>query len=127
MILSPDGSMLGMNPSWLEHTPFTSYLIPGLILFTCMGLLPVISCYGLWFQPDWDWTQKLNIYRDRHWSWTFSLYSGIIVIIWIVVQQIMAQYFWLQPVMTATGLLIIVFTLIPEVLQRYEGKPHRMP
>jgi hypothetical protein len=33
LLLKPDGSLLGMDPGWLNHSPFNTYLIPGLILF----------------------------------------------------------------------------------------------
>jgi hypothetical protein len=31
-ILEPDGSLLKINPEWLERSPFTNYLIPGILL-----------------------------------------------------------------------------------------------
>jgi hypothetical protein len=31
-ILEPDGSLLKINPEWLEKSPFTNYLIPGILL-----------------------------------------------------------------------------------------------
>ncbi|WP_160297263.1 hypothetical protein [Paenibacillus sp. IHBB 10380] len=36
----------------------------------------------------WNWVvaKKLNLYQDKHWSWTVSLYSGFALIIWITVQ-----------------------------------------
>ena len=35
---SPDGSGLGMPLAWLGGSPFTSYFIPGVLLFTVFGL-----------------------------------------------------------------------------------------
>jgi len=119
LVLQPDGSGLGMNTGWLARSPFSNYLVPGLLLFFFMGLLPLVSAIGLFFRPDWPWFHKLNLYSDRHWSWAFSIYSGLIVIVWITVQLILTQYFWLQPVMIFTGLLILVFTLTPPVMARY--------
>lgn len=120
LILQPDGSLLGMEPGWLAQSPFSSYLIPGFLLFTFSGLLPLFTLLGLLIQPQWRWANALNIYPNRHWSWTYSLYSGIIVIAWITVQLIMTRYFWLQPVMIFTGLLIIIFTLTPSIMKKFE-------
>jgi hypothetical protein len=120
LLLQPDGSLLGMEAAWLDHSPFHTYLIPGFILFVLNGLLPLFTVVGLLLQPDWRWANALNIYSNRHWAWTYSLYSGVIVITWITVQLIMTRYFWLQPVMIFTGLLIIVFTLIPSVMKKFE-------
>lgn len=121
LILIPDGSSLGMGANWLDDSPFTSYFIPGLILFTTAGLFPFFALIGLVFKPDWKWANLLNIYSDRHWAWTYAIYSGIMVIIWITVQQIMTQYFWLQPVMIFTGLGIIVSALTPAVMRAFKS------
>jgi len=123
LLLNPNGTLLGMDLKWLENTPFNSYLIPGFVLFTLVGILPILTFVGLLLKPEWRWPNKLNIYKNRYWAWAYSLYSGIIVIIWILVQQLITQYFWLQPVMISTGLLIIIFTLIPSVMKKYE-MPH---
>jgi len=120
LVLQPDGSLLGMEPGWLAQSPFSSYLIPGFILFIFSGFLPLFSFIGLLLKPEWRWANALNIYPNRHWAWTYSLYSGIIVITWITVQLIITRYFWLQPVMIFTGLLIVVFTLTPSIMKRFE-------
>lgn len=120
LVLQPDGSLLGMEPGWLAQSPFSSYLLPGLLLFIFSGLLPLFSFIGLLFKPEWRWANALNIYPNRHWAWTYSLYSGIIVITWITVQLVMTRYFWLQPIMIFTGLLIVVFTLTPSIMKRFE-------
>jgi hypothetical protein len=115
-IIKPNGSLLGMQTEWLKKTPFQSFLIPGLILVFILGAFPLITIIGLFLKPKWDLAEKLNIYKNKHWAWAFSLYAGINVIIWITVQQIMTEYFWLQPVMNFTGLLIIICTLTPPII-----------
>ncbi len=45
MMLNPHGNPLGMPQSLLQHTPFHSYLIPGVLLLAANGLL---SLWGLW-------------------------------------------------------------------------------
>lgn len=120
LVLKPDGSLLGMNTEWLAEAPFTTYLIPGFFLFTMVGLLPLFTLVGLLFKPGWVWADAFNIYPNKHWAWTYSLYSGIIVIFWIIIQQVLTPYFWLQPVMIFTGLLIVIFTLTPSVIKRFK-------
>ena len=119
LLLKPDGSLLGMDPGWLDNSPFNTYLAPGLILLIVVGLFPLFTFVGLLLKPGWRWANIFNIYHDRHWAWTYSLYSGIITIIWITVQLVMTQYFWLQPVMIFTGLMIILLTLTPPVMKRF--------
>lgn len=119
MIVKTDGSLLAMEPGWLAGSPFTSYLIPGIFLFTVNGLFPLLTAAGLLFTPKWKWTSWFNIYKQQHWAWTCSLFTGIILISWIIIQQFMTRYFWLQPCIAAVGLLIIIFTMIPGVMKYY--------
>lgn len=118
LIIKPDGSLLHMQP-WLSKIPFPDFLIPGIILFVLNGLLPLPVVAGLLLKPDAKFLSAMNIYKEKHWSWTFSLYCGIIAIAWIIVQQFITEYFILQPIISLTGLLIIVLTLMPRVVKHY--------
>jgi hypothetical protein len=42
-ILAPDGHLLGMPTKLLAGSPFRSYLLPGIILFTFVGLAPLLA------------------------------------------------------------------------------------
>jgi hypothetical protein len=119
LMLEPDGSLLGMKPGLLLHTPFSNYFIPGLLLFLLNGIFPLLIIFGLIFKPDWKIFDQFNIYKDKHGVWTYSLISGIIVLIWVILQQLMAVYFWLQPLIAAIGLLIIIITMMPGVMRYY--------
>ncbi|MCW5906571.1 MAG: hypothetical protein KIS94_01845 [Chitinophagales bacterium] len=119
LILKPDGSLLQMEP-WLNEIPFPNYLIPGIILFVMNGLLPLLALIGLLFRPKWEILNRLNVYNNCHWAWTFSLYSGIICIAWIIAQQFLTQYFIAQPIVALAGLLIIVFSLMPRLMKHYQ-------
>lgn len=121
LLLKTDGSLLGMNTDWLQQSPFKTYLIPGIFLFVFMGLFPLVILFGLLVKPRWRWANTVNIYSKVHWAWTYSLFSGIIVITWITVQQVLTGYFWIQSLILFTGLLIIVFTLTPSVMTYYQN------
>jgi hypothetical protein len=122
LMIEPDGSLLGIKQSWLQHSPFANYFIPGLFLFLLNGIFPFLILFGLIFKPDWKIFDQFNIYKDKHGAWTYSLLSGIIVLIWIIIQQLMAIYFWLQPLIAAIGLLIIIITMMPSVVRYYSIK-----
>lgn len=119
LMLAPDGSLLGMQPGWLDKTPFSSYFIPSLLLLLMNGVLPLLALFGL-ITKNRTWFRWLNIYPEKYWGWTFSVYSGIITNIWIIVQQLMAEYFILQTIIAAVGLLILVAALLPRVIRYYE-------
>jgi hypothetical protein len=118
LMLAPDGSLLGMQTGWLDKTPFKSYLIPGILLTIFNGIFPMVALYGL-ITNNRAWFGWLNIYRNKYWGWTFAAYSGIITNIWIIVQQLMAEYFILQTIIAAVGLLILVAALLPRVMLYY--------
>ncbi len=120
----PTGNGLQMPLDALEGTPFRDYLIPGVILLFFNGLFPLLIAYGLILQPEWRWPEALNIYPDRHWAWTFSLYCGITLAIWINVQMLLLgpPYSPLQAVYSLWATAIIIFTMWPGVM-RYYSRP----
>src|SRR5207244_608690 len=42
-ILAPDGHLMGMPLKMLAGTPFHSFLVPGLLLFTFVGVGPILA------------------------------------------------------------------------------------
>jgi len=42
-ILAPDGHLLGMPTTLLAGSPFPSYLVPGIVLFTFLGIGPLLA------------------------------------------------------------------------------------
>lgn len=120
LVIKTDGTLLGMQSNWLDHSPFKNYLVPGVLLFLFLGIIPLITSYGLIRKVSSGLLNSLNMYRNRHWAWSFSLYTGITAIFWITFQLVLTQYFWIQPVIIFTGLFIIILTMIPEVMQHFE-------
>lgn len=66
---------LGMSVMFLKNSPFRSYLIPGIILFTIIGLGNMISAIMMRF-------------KFRYQGYLSSVFSWALVI-WIVIQCIM--------------------------------------
>ena len=124
LMLAPDGSLLGMQPGWLDKSPFNSYFIPGFLLFLMNGIFLLLAVYGL-ITKNRTWFGWLNIYKNRCWGWTFAVYSGIITNIWIIVQQLMAEYFILQTIIAAVGLLILITALLPRLMCYYRIKSEK--
>jgi len=122
LMLKPDGSLVQVNQSFLKHSAFSNFFLPGLLLFTCVGLLSIISFCGLVFKFNFKLLHTLNLYSDRHWAWAFSLYTGITTIFWITIQLLIAEYFWLQPVIIFIGLGILICSLTPGVMKHYQIK-----
>ena len=68
LIVSPSGKLFGMPLSLLNHSPFTSFLIPGLILIVVLGLVPCLLVVALLKRPASALAQRLNVYPDMHWA-----------------------------------------------------------
>ncbi len=122
LVLAPDGSLVQMPLRFLEHTPFQNYLLPGLILLLLLGVFPAFVGIGLWARPDWAWAQRLNLYQDRHWAWTFALYLGFMLILWIDVQVMLIGYQnLLQTIYALLGVLLLILALWPPVMRYFES------
>lgn len=121
-ILAPTGNdnYLGMPFSFLENTPFDSFLIPGILLFTVLGVFPLVLAYWLFRKTPSKFGEVLNVFKDKHWSWGFSLYVGFALIIWITVQVYFLQAVGgLHLFYIAYALLILIATLWPNVQRHY--------
>ena len=47
LIAAPNGSLMQMPLSMLASSPFSNFLIPGIILFSLLGVYPVAVAYSL--------------------------------------------------------------------------------
>jgi hypothetical protein len=120
MIIKPDGSLLGFPDDYLANTPFADYTIPGILLFSCVGVVSAIALIGMVRVHDIRWLEKLNLYKSMYWGWTFSFYAAIITLIWIGSQILMTDFFWLQPAILGMGVVMIVILLMPSVVGEHE-------
>ena len=87
-IINPE-EPLGMSSANLINSPFTNYLIPGMILFTVIGLGNLFSAY-------------MFCYKSKFQGYISGVFSCGLMI-WIIVQCIMLY---------AVGFLHIVFFII---------------
>ncbi len=119
LFAAPDGHLLQWTPEMLEGTPFTNYVIPGIILFLLVGAYQVVVGYSMLRLPDWRWPDRLNLYRRYHWAWSASWADGVILLIWIGTEAALLGYISpLQPVVAGWGIVLIALTLLPGV-RRY--------
>ena len=94
LVLDPSGASMEMPLDWLAGTPFSSHLIPGLILFLVLGAGSIAAAIAT--------VRKVNNY-----PLLVSL-IGLALVIWIIVQIIMIQQLhWLQALYGGIGLILL--------------------
>ncbi len=125
LLLAPDGSLLQMPASVLSGTPFHDYLVPGALLFTFLGVYPMLAAYGLYRRPAWTWAESLNPLTGTHWSWAGGVAAGIIVMVWITVQILLIGYLHpIQPFYFVWGVVIAAMGALPGVRRHCSsGRP----
>src|SRR5664279_2553622 len=95
MLLDPSGALLKMPLSMLEHSPFHSYLIPGILLLVGNGLLSLLVLL-------------LTVRRARHYGWWIVL-QGCVLAAWILAEfALLRMYFWPQAVYLGLATLLIL-------------------
>jgi hypothetical protein len=123
LVIDPSGERMQMPLTLLEGAPFSSYLIPGLILSIGLGLGAFFLLVCLLRLPAWGWAERLNPFTEQHWTWTAVAFFGLALMIWIVVQVFMVGLgAWLQPFYFAVGLAILLLALSPP-LRQYLRRP----
>ncbi len=122
LIISPSGKLLGGLPlSILERSPFSDFLIPGIILFVMLGLAPCLLVIALVKKPSNKFMEHFNFFRDMHWAWSFSVYVAFTLIIWIQVETIYIQGVgWLQTFYMLYAIPIIFVAMLPQVRGIYK-------
>lgn len=105
LALRPDGSIMQMPVSYLDGSPFSDYLIPGLILLLVLGVLPLVAVAGLWM--------------GRRWAWYAAVVVGLGLMIWILVEILIIPFNWLQPAFGVVGVLIFAVAVLKSVRRHF--------
>jgi len=121
LIISPSGKLIGMPLSMLAHSPFNSFLIPAIILFVVLGIIPILLLFALFKKPESKFAEKINCFQDMHWSWTFSIYTSFALIVWIQLEMIFLQAVqWLHTFYMFYAIALIFTALLPRVRKLYK-------
>lgn len=121
LILSPSGDLFGMPLSMLDHSPFSNFLLPGIILFVVLGIIPCGLVVALLKKPESKLAEPVNLYPDMHWSWTGSIYVAFALIIWLQAEMMFLQAVgWLHTVYMLLAVAILFTALLPTVRALYK-------
>lgn len=94
LVFDPSGAGLGLPAEWLVGSPFEDYAIPGLVLLTLLGLLPLMVAYG--------------VLDRRAWSWTGSLFVAAALLVWLGVEIAVIGYHAQPPLQLIYGIVAVI-------------------
>ena len=122
LMISPMGELIGLPLSEFKNLPFSSFLIPGIILFSVFGVIPLLLIIALLKKPESKIAEQINIFKDMHWAWTYSIYIAFSLIGWIYIQLIFLQgeVSWLHTFYMFYAILIIIMALLPQMRYLYK-------
>ncbi len=120
-IISPSGKLFGMPVSILQYSPFNNFLIPGIILFSVLGLIPAGLALALIRRPKNKYAGLLNLYPDMYWAWTYCIYIAFALIIWIQFEMIFLRaVHWSHTLYIFFAIAILFVALLPQVRSQYK-------
>lgn len=121
LIISPSGELLGMPLSMIKDSPFSNFLIPAIFLFIVLGLAPCILIFALIRKPESKIAQRLNLFNDMHWAWSFSIYIGLILILWIQLEMAFIHaVHWSHTFYMFLAVAILIVAILPQVRNLYK-------
>lgn len=98
LIADPSGASLQIPLDWLIGSPFTNYLVPGIILFVVLGQVPLAVVFGLWKRKSWARLAAIGV--------------GTALCIWIFVEILVIGYQPDPPLQAVYGIVGMVILLI---------------
>jgi hypothetical protein len=94
LVADPTGALLEMTPAVLKAGPFRDFFIPGIVLFTFVGMSSLVIA--------------VLVIKNRHLAPLLIIFQGIILVIWITVQvMVIVEFNALQFVYSSLGILFI--------------------
>ena len=101
LVAAPDDSVVKMPVSSLEGSPFSDYLVPGLILLLVLGVVPLVAAIVLLLR------------RRVGWFPAFAVGCGLII--WLVVEITIVPFSWLQPAYGVVAAALVILALVKPV------------
>jgi hypothetical protein len=93
LLKDPSGELLKMPVSLLQHTPFHSYLIPGIVLLVCNGLFSFLVLL-------------FTIRHVRNYG-SWIVIQGIVLAIWLLTEIV-----WIRMIFWAQGVYFVVASML---------------
>ena len=102
-LVDTSGGAAGLHTEVLARTPFDDFLWPGLLLTVGLGVSALVLAFAIVRRPQVAALSWLERMTGQYWAWAGSVLLGVALMVWIVVQILLIESSWLQPVMFAVG------------------------
>jgi len=71
-------------------------------------------------KPESKIAQRLNLFEDLHWSWSFSVYTAFILIFWIQLEMMFIHSVsWSHTFYMFLAVAILIVAILPQVRNLY--------
>lgn len=107
-IVRPDGSLLGMNQSYLAGSPFSDYVVPGIALAAGIGLVFIA-------------TAVLTV-REVRYLPELTMSVALLLMVWLLVEASIIGFQWQQGVI---GVLALTLAGLAGWLPEAWNRPRR--
>jgi hypothetical protein len=92
------GNAIGMPADWLAATPFSSWLVAGVLLLLVVAVPMGVAAVA-------------ELRRSSH-APSLALIAGALQVLWIIAQWVViGRFHWLQPTMLVVGAAVTVLAL----------------
>ncbi len=109
LVLEPSGANLGIPLETLKNSPFSTYMVPGVVLLAVNGLLSLVGAAA-------------SFTRHRHAGET-AVALGVFLVVWIMLQIYWFEAsHWLHALYLGLGILEMVLGLLLRGALRKECK-----
>jgi len=121
LIISPNGTLMGMPLSILSYTPFRSFLLSRIILFSILGIAPLLLTIAHIKKLASELAELFNLFKAPHWAWSYTIYIAFALIIWIQIQMLLLNSVsWLHTFYVFLATTILFAALLPLLRNQYK-------
>ena len=104
------GRTAGLHTSLLDRTPFEDFLLPGLLLTFGLGVPALVLAISIVWRPTMVVFARIERMTGQYWASAGSALLGVVLLVWIIVQVLLIEFSWFQPLMFAVG---VGLTMLP--------------
>jgi hypothetical protein len=111
--------------TWLDETPVSDFLLPGLFLLVVFAIGSAVLIAGLLWRPAPCSLRRLDLALRHHWAWIGTIAMGTTLVAWILYEfTIFPDRMVLQPILLGVGVAMVALCASPS-LRRYAAVPSK--